>query len=217
MWRPEWGQAPKCLLDLPGGQGARDSEVGLKIWDLLARGTPPSHPPKTCPELRQLVGVSNRGSGQGGGERDGEAQSAAMIPRLGLLGDLSVGTHTRWTTHVHTEILSPFLLPPLYGSSGGWEQCPWQGGGGRDKEASPLHVLRGKGLKIEANLTTPMTTTATTVAQRLSVNTSTETRRWRGHRARGAGACRLMIAYLPPGSRQAAEYSLTVHSHLPVC
>lgn len=36
-----------------------------------------------------------------------------------------------------------------------------------------------------------------------------------GHGAQEA--CRLMIAYLPPGSRQAAEYSLTVHSHLPVC
>lgn len=41
---------------------------------------PPSHPPKTCPELRQLVGISNRGSGHGGGERDGRAPSAAMIP-----------------------------------------------------------------------------------------------------------------------------------------
>lgn len=75
---------------------------------------------------------------------------------------------------------------------------------------------RGKGLKIEASLTTPMTTTATTGctgAEREHEHRDMEAA-WRGH---GVGACQLRIAYLPPGSRQAAEYSLTVHSHLPVC
>lgn len=78
---------------------------------------------------------------------------------------------------------------------------------------------RGKGLKIEASPQHQGPPRRPQVAQQLSVNMSTETWRreakWRGHRARGS--CRLMVAYLPPGSRQAAEYSLTVHSHLPVC
>lgn len=75
---------------------------------------------------------------------------------------------------------------------------------------------RGKGLKIKANITTAMATKA--------ITGRTAAEREREHRdreeewgTRGAGGMRLRSAYLPPGSRQAAEYSLTVHSHLPVC
>lgn len=80
---------------------------------------------------------------------------------------------------------------------------------------------RGKGLTIQANLTTPMTTTATTGctgAERDHEHRDTEAERRRGGgTGLGGGGMPTGIVYLPPGSRQAAEYSLTVHSHLPVC
>lgn len=176
------------------------------------------------------MGVSNRGSSQGRGERDGGTRSAATdlesteTQGRGLLGDLSVGTHTRCPPHVHTDdsksLPSP-APPPVQQGTG---TVPFAGRWGqRQRDSSSQCPLREgcgvKGLKIEANLTTPMTTTATTVAQQLSVNTTTETRRQSGGGTGHGegGTCRLVIAYLPPGSRQAAEYSLTVHSHLPVC
>lgn len=99
--------------------------------------------------------------------------------------------------------------------------CPLHPDVGRSKKVPPFRVLKvgggGKGLKIKANLMTPMTTTATTGCTTAEHEQEHRDTGGRVEGALGTGACRLVIAYLPPGSRQAAEYSLTVHSHLPVC
>lgn len=221
VWGPEEERAPMCLPGLPGWP--RDQTLGRGV-KILARSGKYHPTPTSCKDLSRAeaaCGVSNRGPGQGERERDGSTfRATARTPVSPAAGTPGGPLHRpsrprAATTHVHTEDSKSLPSPSIHRSVGDGT-CPWRADGGRGKEAPLLAVLGGKGLKIEASLTTPTTTTATTGctgAEREHEHRDTEAA-WKGL---GAGTCRLGRAYLPPGSRQAAEYSLTVHSHLPVC
>ena len=49
VWGPGEEHGPEYLLDLLGGQGAKDTEVDFKFWYILARGTPTPTSSKALP------------------------------------------------------------------------------------------------------------------------------------------------------------------------
>lgn len=200
------GRVLRWLVGFNSRTGGQTLRGALKIWLHDGKNYIPSlHPPRTCTELRCLRGLRWARS-------EGQKNKGACSTTIGLnsteagcfrlLRDPDAGRHT-CGTHIHVHIEDSKSLPSLAPSTGLAEMgmCPLRVNVGRGKEVPPFHVLQqGKGLKIKANLTTPMTnpaTTACTTAEHEQEHRDTGAE-WRG--ALGTGACRLVIAYLPPGS-----------------